>query len=177
MQFDVLPVINEYPSSFEPFRAQYDHPFAAKLAFKRSQWVYLRTRLAEAQNWKCCFCGCVMTELRNKSNSATVEHVTPKDFGGTDDPENLVASCYHCNNKRGTLDAYTFTFTLQIVNEEEIKKHTKLQAKIRRYVKRAKKFAKIDFKISDRVRTFEDWFSTLTLCDEGRKLFLEEFRI
>jgi hypothetical protein len=174
MKFSVLPVINEYPSNIAPFREQYSDPYAAKLAFKRSKWVYLRTRLAEAQNWKCCFCGCVMTELRNKGNSATVEHVIPKDFGGTDDAENLVASCNYCNNKRGTVDAYTFTS--QISNDEKTKTLVRLEAKIRKYVKKAKKLAEIGFNVNDRIQTFEAWFATLSLCNKGKKMFFEEYK-
>ena len=31
----------------------------------------------------------------------TLDHVKPKGSGGSDDPDNLVKSCYPCNQKRG----------------------------------------------------------------------------
>ena len=30
-----------------------------------------------------------------------IEHVTPKQHGGTDDPANLALACYHCNLHKG----------------------------------------------------------------------------
>lgn len=178
MKFSVIPVINEYPESIKSFNDMYEDKYAAKLAFKRAKWVYLRTRLAEAQNWKCCFCGCVMTELRAKHNSCTVEHVTPKEFGGTDDPENLAASCYTCNNKRGTQDAYTFKSgqPRPRFHDEKTKAQVRLEAKVRKYVKKAQKLAELNFEVNDRIKTFEDWFSTLSLCSKGKKMFFEEYK-
>lgn len=79
-------------------------------------------RLAEAQNWRCCWCGFrmirnrdVMPEVRAVLGdggrrghfvrmavlrSASVEHVVPRCDGGTDEAENLVASCRCCNEFR-----------------------------------------------------------------------------
>jgi len=38
-------------------------------------------------------------------SEATVEHIIPKNHGGTDDLENLAVSCNNCNNFKGrTLD-------------------------------------------------------------------------
>jgi len=177
MKFSVLPVINVYPADIKSFRAEYEDPYTAKLAFKRAQWVYIRTRLAEAQNWKCCFCGCYMTELRGKRNSCTVEHVTPKEFGGTDDPENLAASCYACNNNRGSQDAYTFKHGQDRAreNDDKSKAQVRLEAKVRKYVKKAQKLAEVDFKVNDMVQSFEDWFSSLSLCSKGKKMFFESY--
>jgi len=178
MKFSVLPVINEYPTSVKPFQELYEDKYAAKLAFKRSKWVYLRTRLAEAQNWKCCFCGCSMTELRCKTNSCTVEHVTPKEFGGTDDPENLVASCYTCNHNRGTKDAYTFkSRRIQHLTDEKSNAQVRLEAKVRKYVKKAQKLSELNFNVNDRIQTFEAWFSTLSLCSKGKKMFFAEYKV
>lgn len=114
-----------------------------------------------------------MTELRNMKHSATVEHVTPQTFGGTDDPENLVASCYSCNNNRGTDDAYTFAAVKSLSNDHST---SKLAKKIRKYVKRAKKFAEQNFVLEYGVTSFEEWFASLKLCDKGKELFLSEFK-
>lgn len=78
--------------------------------------------LAEAQNWRCCWCGFRM--IRNRDvmpevrailgdggrrphllrmavlRSASVEHVVPRCDGGTDEPGNLVVSCRCCNEFR-----------------------------------------------------------------------------
>lgn len=176
MKFTVLPVINEYPKSIKPFRKMYDHPYAAKLAFERSKWVWLRTRLAEAQNWKCCFCGCKMTEFRGMAHSATIEHVIPQTFGGTDDPENLAASCNSCNNNRGTDDAYTFNAAkISSPDSEKSKAKHRLEVKVQNYIKRAKKFAEINFDLNENVKSFEDWFSSLRLCKEGREMFFQGY--
>lgn len=53
----------------------------------------LRERLSEAQNHRCCYCGC---DIRN---GATIEHVISRYRGGSNDWGNLVASCDPCNQK------------------------------------------------------------------------------
>jgi len=72
--------------------------------------VYIRTRLAEAQNWKCCWCGVYCTTDSNKPHSATIEHVTPRSEGGEDHGynedeyyENYAMACGSCNSRRGSL--------------------------------------------------------------------------
>ena len=176
MKFSVLPVINEYPVDIKPFREMYDDPLAAKLAFKRSKWVYTRTRLAEAQNWKCCFCGSRMTEVRGKNNSVTVEHVIPVTLGGSDDIENLVASCNACNSNRGIKDAYSYAPRGQSCDDEKTKALIRLEAKVRKYVKKATKLAEVDFKVNDLIQSFEAWFATLSLCSKGKKMFFEAYK-
>lgn len=176
MKFSVLPVINEYPVDIKPFREMYDDPLAAKLAFKRSKWVYTRTRLAEAQNWKCCFCGSRMTEVRGKNNSVTVEHVIPVTLGGTDDIENLAASCNACNSNRGIKDAYSYAPRGRSSDDEKTKALIRLEAKVRKYVKKATKLAEVDFKVNDLIQSFEAWFATLSLCSKGKKMFFEAYK-
>lgn len=174
MKFDVMPIINEMPTSVKPFRSLYDDRLTAELAYKKSKWAYTRTRLAEAQNWKCCFCGCYMTEIHGKKNSVTVEHVIPKSLGGDDHKDNLAASCSRCNNRRGTKDAYEFRSS--DVNEKS-KARIRLDAKIRKYVKKAHKLADQNFKVNEKIQTFEDWFSTLSLCHRGKELFFAEYNL
>lgn len=87
-------------------------------------------RLAERQNWRCCYCGVRMVwKVLDRSEvdalvptgggarphakavaarEATIEHVTPRSAGGKlflDD--NLVAACRCCNNYRGNNAAET----------------------------------------------------------------------
>ena len=47
---------------------------------------------------RCWYCGKMICE-----KTATVDHVLPKAWLGTDDESNLVASCYKCNNTKGDL--------------------------------------------------------------------------
>ncbi|HYE00329.1 MAG TPA: HNH endonuclease [Alphaproteobacteria bacterium] len=66
----------------------------------------MRRRLAEAQNHRCCHCGCRLTEPRgtrsgNRPTDATIEHALPRSAGGADDWLNLAVSCHACNAARG----------------------------------------------------------------------------
>ena len=176
MKFDVMPIINEMPTSVKPFRKLYSDGHTAKLAYKRSKWAYTRTRLAEAQNWKCCFCGCYMTEIAGKKNSVTVEHVVPKSMGGTDDVENLAASCYRCNNNRGTKDANEFCPS-KVDADEKSKALVRLEAKVRKYLKKAERLAEVEFKVNEMIQSFDDWFSTLSLCHRGKEMFFAQYKL
>ena len=51
------------------------------------RWVLIR------DNHICAYCG----EPGNQ-----VDHVIPRHLGGSDFPSNLVASCFRCNNLKGT---------------------------------------------------------------------------
>ncbi len=74
-------------------------PSGSKLAKRR-----FRTRLAEAQNWRCCYCGC-----RLEPETATIEHVKPRALGGSNTWENCAAACDPCNSKRGGRTSRTVT--------------------------------------------------------------------
>ncbi len=106
MKFEVPSVLHETPTEAE-WKALYKG-FQAKLAYKVAKNVYIRNRLAEAQNWRCCWCTKLTVPEPNRKDSATIEHVTPRCEGGADDPDNLAMSCYDCNNKRGTTPAELF---------------------------------------------------------------------
>jgi len=74
-----------------------------------------RKRLAEAQNWRCCYCGCELGAKPKpfqsyRPNAMTLEHVVSKVDGGIKAWENLVVACHRCNNFRGTnfIGAYEF---------------------------------------------------------------------
>ena len=68
----------------------------------RVRWQ--RQRLSEAQNHRCCYCGDVMADWDVPCDQqATIEHVTRKVEGGTDDWENLAAACRLCNNTRNDM--------------------------------------------------------------------------
>lgn len=65
----------------------------------------LRLRLAEAQNWRCCWAmfGCTvrMEPTKGQPDSATFEHVIPAALGGTDHVDNIAIACLSCNQIRG----------------------------------------------------------------------------
>lgn len=73
------------------------------IALKVARNIHKRCRLAEAQNWRCCWCGTECRPEPNLKDSATIEHVTPKSLGGSDDWDNLAMACAYCNHKRGVL--------------------------------------------------------------------------
>lgn len=71
----------------------------------------LRDQLVEAQNNKCHYCSVVMTRKDSavtRPTDATLDHKLAKCFGGSDELENLVASCSECNNKKGNIDYDVF---------------------------------------------------------------------
>ena len=107
MHFTCEAVYNEQPT-FESWLEVLGEPRKAQMALKISLKIWLRNRLAEAQNWKCCWCGCETDPVHDKRNSATIEHVIPRSQGGTDDPDNLAMSCSRCNNKRATTSVDAF---------------------------------------------------------------------
>jgi 5-methylcytosine-specific restriction endonuclease McrA len=63
----------------------------------------IKIALCEAQNWRCCHCGCILSLNPNHPHKtfATFEHVVPRSEGGSDLRENLVIACWLCNNERG----------------------------------------------------------------------------
>lgn len=59
-----------------------------------------RTRLAEAQNWRCAYCSGLMIMHGVGPSLVTREHLVPVSKGGSDDHDNLVAACKACNETR-----------------------------------------------------------------------------
>lgn len=52
----------------------------------------MRTRLAEAQNWRCAYCGAAL-----EPGTVTTDHVVSLARGGPNHWANMVASCRPCN--------------------------------------------------------------------------------
>lgn len=97
----VLPsVINEKPTRAMIKRMEGIE--YVSIALKVAHNIHMRCRLAEAQNWKCCWCGTECIPEPNRKNSATIEHVTPRSLGGADEWENYAMACASCNHRRGT---------------------------------------------------------------------------
>lgn len=61
----------------------------------------LRNTLAERQNWRCCYCGKIMQNIKSsKHDFSTLEHVVPISLGGPNTESNLVIACASCNSSR-----------------------------------------------------------------------------
>lgn len=121
--------------------------------------AYLRTRCAEAQQWRCCYCQVKMTTNRNHRLCATLEHVLPVSKGGEDTYENCVAACKMCNNKRGNADLTEDMRLPQKVTEK--KPFAGLDRKIRR--------AKV---MIEQGGCFDTWYASVRLSES----FKEEFK-
>lgn len=67
-------------------------------------------RLAEAQNWRCAYCGVQVNVIygRNNPKKATRDHVVPKRKGGSNHYENMVMSCAGCNFAKDDFEANDF---------------------------------------------------------------------
>lgn len=63
--------------------------------------LLLRDRLAESQNWRCCYCGVPMNRWRECPTLCTIEHVIPACAGGRVCWETCAAACRYCNTKDG----------------------------------------------------------------------------
>lgn len=64
--------------------------------------------LAEAQNWRCCYCGQRCVGVGSAYNAPSTEHVTPLVRGGLRTWKNEVMACSLCNRSRGSLNAMGF---------------------------------------------------------------------
>jgi 5-methylcytosine-specific restriction endonuclease McrA len=80
------------------------------LAIVATDRTFVRTRLpdGEAHVGKCLHCGARLTiSLAGEPRShATIEHILPRNHGGTDELPNLALACARCNAQKGVrLDA------------------------------------------------------------------------
>jgi HNH endonuclease len=58
----------------------------------------LRQQAIHRAKYRCEYC---RTFSRLTGMPLVMEHIFPKSMGGSDDPENLAASCYRCNEFKG----------------------------------------------------------------------------
>lgn len=60
-----------------------------------------RDRLAEAQNWRCAWCGGRMDGTLREPDAPTFEHLIPRSKRGRDTIDNVVIAHRKCNQARG----------------------------------------------------------------------------
>ena len=65
-----------------------------------------RDAILEQDGYKCCYCLLDLKKL--PSLLSTIEHIVPRKHGGTDDPTNLLTSCFYCNARRGATPIHGF---------------------------------------------------------------------
>jgi hypothetical protein len=84
-----------------------------------SKWITRKRRCAiyKRDRHQCVWCTRPVGASRlNRDDDATLDHVMPREHGGTNKTHNLVTACMKCNRRRGTMPAYQFAV--------EIWKHT-----------------------------------------------------
>jgi hypothetical protein len=61
----------------------------------------LRQMVSARANHRCEYC---LTSRRVIGMPLVIDHVLPSSLGGSDEPENLCAACYRCNEYKGAKD-------------------------------------------------------------------------
>lgn len=62
----------------------------------------------------CMYCSSEMTLSLGYSNTATIDHVTPKSKGGVNKWPNKVLCCYSCNQSKGSMLLCDYIITCQL---------------------------------------------------------------
>lgn len=84
----------------------------------------LKQAVLRRDAWECFYCGCNLAGLGNPSarrpggtGRASVDHLTPPERGGADDPTNLVSSCKSCiiQKRSKTLEEYRLAVQIRYV--------------------------------------------------------------
>ena len=91
-------MLEKYRESIHSISNTFDLPSVIKLNFyvhiKYKDIILTRKNLLKRDDNRCQYCS------KNK-RPLTIDHVVPKDRGGKDTWENLVAACRKCNTKKG----------------------------------------------------------------------------
>ena len=72
-------------------------------------WIVKAKRAAiyERDSWTCAYCGRGPRDARRMSQAAsvlTLDHLTPRSAGGSNDQRNIVTACRTCNSSRQNRD-------------------------------------------------------------------------
>ncbi len=112
---DKVEMLEKYAESIRSVKTKFDLPSVIKLNFyvhlKYKDIVLNRNNLLKRDNQECQYCGETKKPL-------TIDHVIPRNKGGQDTWENLVAACAKCNTKKGD-------FLLKNINMKLFKKPRK----------------------------------------------------
>lgn len=147
-----------------------------RLGMRIATKSYLKTSLAEAQNWRCCWCHTEMT-----AKTATIEHVRPRSLNGADHKDNYVAACSSCNSKRGTLPVEVFLLQQQPPVCMELRRTVSKKAK---YWNKAAKFKATSWTKKQKLPNGEkvkhnidpiEWFSSIDTDNAFKKKLVMAF--
>ena len=137
----------------------------------------MRCRLAEAQNWKCCWCGIHCRPESNHKDSATIEHVEPRSLGGADEWDNYAMACSACNGKRGVLsveDMIAGNFPKRQSEHTRKAGRRKIKA-VEKYIKKAQKRNENGWVREDGSPLCrKEWITSIRIGNEKHRQILEE---
>lgn len=68
----------------------------------------LRKAKLEETGGCCAYCGAAIPHFSKRVNTMELQHRIPLSRGGSDDPENLIASCRQCNRAKGDMTEQEF---------------------------------------------------------------------
>lgn len=91
---EIVTVMNRRMRAEDALRrggAERQRKLRAKGGGDPKRWTAIRVPILKRDRYMCAYCG---------KKATTVDHITPKSRGGTEDSWNLVACCKSCNNKK-----------------------------------------------------------------------------
>ena len=95
---DKVEVVERYSDQIRSINLSILLPSVIRLkdyvSFSKKKIPLTRKNILKRDNHICQYCN-------NKSGFMTIDHIVPKDKGGRDLWENLVAACVSCNTKKG----------------------------------------------------------------------------
>ena len=177
MEFTIPNVINDCPTIADIIAMGHKPGQHAKRGLKIATIKWKRTRLAEAQNWHCCWCACKLTDSPNYPNSATVEHVTPRSIGGTDDMDNLAVACNSCNTKRGVIHMNDFDHTKPVVYPRDNQRARQERKRTSKTTKSFNKLMKNGWVRHGRKIDFYIWISTCRMNKASAETLKAEYEL
>ena len=91
-------MLEKYSENIRSAQNSFDLPSVIRLNFyvhlKYKDIVLNRRNILKRDNYRCQYCAKQATPL-------TLDHIVPKNKGGKDSWENLVAACSKCNTRKG----------------------------------------------------------------------------
>jgi len=95
---DKVKMLEKYSENIRSVQNSFDLPSVIRLNFyvhlKYKDIVLNRRNILKRDDYRCQYCAKQATPL-------TIDHIVPKNKGGKDSWENLVAACSKCNTRKG----------------------------------------------------------------------------